>query len=131
VLVETSLFGKAKVTAREQSVTGVGLTICLTRTGGFTMPALSDDEITNALEGLPAWSRDGDALAASFRRKDWRDALAFVNQIGDEAERRHHHPDVCVTGYRNVALRLTTHSDGGITGRDVSLATWISDLAER
>jgi 4a-hydroxytetrahydrobiopterin dehydratase len=93
------------------------------------MPGLSDEEITNALEGLPAWSRDGDALAASFRRKDWRDALAFVNQIGDEAERRDHHPDVCITGYRTVTVRLTTHSEGGITRRDVLLATWISEAA--
>jgi 4a-hydroxytetrahydrobiopterin dehydratase len=93
------------------------------------MPGLSDEEITNALEGLPAWSRDGDALAASFRRKDWRDALAFVNQIGDEAERRDHHPDVCITGYRTVTVRLTTHSEGGITRRDVTLATWISEAA--
>ena len=93
------------------------------------MPALSDEEITQALEELPAWSRDGHALAATFRRKDWRDALAFVNQIGDEAERRDHHPDVCVTGYRTVTLRLSTHSEGGITSRDVSLATWISEAA--
>ena len=93
------------------------------------MPALSDEEITNALEGLPDWSHDGDALAATFRRKDWRDALAFVNQIGDEAERRDHHPDVCITGYRTVTLRLSTHSEGGISGRDVSLATWISEAA--
>ena len=93
------------------------------------MPALSAEQITKALEGLPAWSRDGDALTASFRRKDWRDALAFVNQIGDEAERRDHHPDVCITNYRTVTFRLSTHSESGITGRDVSLATWISEAA--
>ena len=94
------------------------------------MAALSDDEISEALEVLPAWSRDGDALVATFRRKDWRDALDFVNRIGDEAERRNHHPDMCVTGYRTVTLRLTTHSDGGISQRDVSLATWISGAVE-
>ncbi len=95
------------------------------------MPTLSDEEITNALEGLPAWSLDGDSLSASFRRKDWRDALAFVNEIGDEAERRDHHPDVCITGYRTVTIRLTTHSEGGVTQRDVNLATWISEVVSR
>ena len=93
------------------------------------MPVLSDDEINEALNTMPAWSRESEALVASFRRKDWRDALAFVNQIGDEAERRNHHPDVCVMGYRTVTLRLTTHSEAGITRRDVSLATWISEAA--
>jgi len=90
------------------------------------MPVLSAQEIAEALEGLPAWSQDEGALAASFRRKDWPDALGFVNQLGAEAERRNHHPDVCITGYRTVTIRLTTHSDGGITDRDVLFATWIS-----
>jgi 4a-hydroxytetrahydrobiopterin dehydratase len=95
------------------------------------MPVLSGDEINEALRALPAWSRDGDALSATFRRKDWRDALAFVNEIGDEAERRNHHPDVCIAGYRTVTLRLTTHSEGGITERDTSLAAWISSVGAR
>jgi 4a-hydroxytetrahydrobiopterin dehydratase len=93
------------------------------------MPVLSESEIAKAIDGLPGWARDEDSLAAAFRRRDWRDALSFVNAIGDEAERRDHHPDVCITGYRTVTIRLTTHSEGGITGRDVSLATWISEAA--
>ena len=95
------------------------------------MPSLSDDEITTALAGLPDWSRDGDAVTTTFRRKDWRDALALVDRIGDEAEGRNHHPDVCITGYRTVTVRLTTHSEGGITRRDVNLAAWISEAAGR
>lgn len=93
------------------------------------MTALTDPEIREALDELDGWSRDGEALVAKFRRRDWRDALAFVNRIGDEAERRDHHPDVCITGYRNVTVRLTTHSEGGITHRDVNLARWIADEA--
>jgi 4a-hydroxytetrahydrobiopterin dehydratase len=95
------------------------------------MPVLSDDEIVDALAGLPAWSRDGDALAASFRRSDWADALSFVNVIGDEAERRNHHPEVCITGYRTVTIRLTTHSEGGVTRRDTAFAAWCTEAAGR
>ena len=93
------------------------------------MPVLSEQEIARAIDGLPGWARDKDTVAATFRRKDWRDALAFVNAIGDEAERRNHHPDVCISGYRTVTIRLTTHSEGGITRRDVSLAAWISGIS--
>ena len=93
------------------------------------MPLLSDEEIAKAMDGLPGWARDDETLAATFRRKDWRDALAFVNAIGDEAERRNHHPDVCISGYRTVTIRLTTHSEGGITRRDTALAEWISEVA--
>lgn len=93
------------------------------------MPVLSDEEVEAALQGLSGWSHDGKVLAATIKRKDWRDALAFVNRIGDEAERRDHHPDVCITGYRTVTVRLTTHSEGGVTRRDVNLARWISEAA--
>ena len=90
------------------------------------MPALNDDQIAEALTGLEEWSLDGDSLTTTIRRKDWKDALAFVNRIGHEAERRDHHPDICITAYRNVTVRLTTHSEGGITARDVKLARWIA-----
>lgn len=93
------------------------------------MAKLTDDELEAALSDLSGWTRDGDVLTSSFRRRNWSDALAFVNRIGDEAERRDHHPDVCITGYRNVTIRLTTHSEGGITKRDVNLARWIADAA--
>ncbi len=93
------------------------------------MPALDDAAIATALGHLPGWSRDGDALVTSYRRTDWQDAISLVDAIGAEAGRRNHHPDVCITGYRTVTLRLTTHSEGGITERDVKLATWIHERA--
>ena len=94
------------------------------------MPALTEPEIAEALDQLDGWARDGDVLTVSYRRRDWRDALTFVNQIAEEAERRDHHPDICITGYRTVTIRLTTHSEGGITHRDVNLARWIVDAAQ-
>jgi pterin-4a-carbinolamine dehydratase len=36
---------------------------------------------------------------------------------------------VSITGYRDITFRLTTHSKGGITQRDVDLATRIDELA--
>jgi 4a-hydroxytetrahydrobiopterin dehydratase len=93
------------------------------------MAKLTDDEIDAALGDLPGWARDGDVLEATFKRRDWKGALAFVNRIGDEAERRDHHPDLCITGYRSVTVRLTTHSEGGVTKRDVNLARWIAESA--
>jgi 4a-hydroxytetrahydrobiopterin dehydratase len=90
---------------------------------------LDDAEIDAALGRLPDWSRDRDALVRTYQRRDWTDAIALVNAIAPEAERRNHHPDVSVTDYRNVTFRLTTHSKGGITQRDIDLATWIEEQA--
>ncbi len=93
------------------------------------MPALDGPGLDAALRELPGWVRDGTALVRTFRRRDWRDAIAFVNTVAEEAERRDHHPDISVTGYRDVTFRLTSHDSGGITERDVSLARRIAELA--
>ena len=93
------------------------------------MARLDDAEIAAALQQLPGWWREGEVLVRTYRRRDWADAVAFVNVIAPEADRRNHHPDLCITGYRNVTVRLTSHDEGGITKRDVNLATWIEAAA--
>ena len=95
------------------------------------MPKLDEGSIAAALEGLPEWTRDDDTLVRRYRRRDWLDAVALLNAIATEAQRRDHHPDVCIEGYNRLTVRLTTHSEGGISQRDVNLATWIEDLASR
>lgn len=93
------------------------------------MTTLDDAAIQAGLDQLPEWQRDGDALVRTYTRRDWLDAIAFLDRIAPEAERRNHHPDVSITGYRNVTIRLMTHSAGGITQRDLDLATWIERAA--
>ena len=93
------------------------------------MPKLDDEQLEAALAELPGWERDGDAIARRFRRRDWLDAIAFVNAVAEEAQRRDHHPDISITGYRNVTFRLTSHDSGGVTKRDVNLARRIDELA--
>ena len=93
------------------------------------MTTLDDAAIQAGLDQLPEWQRDGDALVRTYTRRDWLDAIAFLDRIAPEAERRNHHPDVSITGYRNVTIRLMTHSAGGITQRDLDLATWIEHAA--
>ena len=90
---------------------------------------LDDDAIGSALDRLAEWRREDDTLVRTYHRRDWPDAIALLNAVAPEAERRNHHPDVCITDYRNVTFRLTTHSKGGITQRDVDLATWIEAQA--
>ena len=89
---------------------------------------LSDAAVAEALASLPGWSRDGDVLVRSVRCAGWRAAIRLVDAVADEADRHNHHPDIAITGYRNVEFRLATHSEGGITHRDVDLAREIEEL---
>lgn len=85
---------------------------------------LSDAEVTNGLERLPGWARDGDAIRKSFQLASFADAVAFVVRIGFLAEAANHHPDLDVR-WRTVHVALTTHDQGGITGKDLDLAAAI------
>jgi 4a-hydroxytetrahydrobiopterin dehydratase len=67
------------------------------------------------------WSEVDDALEQTFELPTFREALAFVNRVGELAEAENHHPDIAIH-YRQVTLRWWTHTAGGVTDRDRDLA---------
>ena len=67
------------------------------------------------------WREVNGALEQTFELETFPDAVAFVNRVAELAEGENHHPDIAIS-YRNVTLRWTTHSAGGITDRDRELA---------
>lgn len=85
------------------------------------MPLLNDEQVTSALEDS-AWAREGDALVREWRFADFAAAIAFVERVAECAEDANHHPDILVHGWNKVRLTLSTHSEGGITAADLSLA---------
>ena len=76
------------------------------------------------------WAREGNALAKSFRFRDFAEAFAFLTRVAEHAERVNHHPEF-TSVWNRVDFRLTTHSAGGVTDRDIALADAISRLAEQ
>ena len=76
------------------------------------------------LARLPGWTREGRAIVRTYRFADFRGALAFVNRVGELAERQNHHPDIAIH-YREVTLTLWSHDAGGVTERDFRLAAAI------
>ncbi len=91
---------------------------------------LQDDEITEALVGLPRWERPADtnAIRATYVFQDFAGALRFVNLVGELAESARHHPDIDIR-WNKVTLVLSTHSAGGLTEKDLDLARQIEDAA--
>jgi 4a-hydroxytetrahydrobiopterin dehydratase len=68
------------------------------------------------------------ALQREFRFRDFAEALAFVNRVGELAEREGHHPDIEIH-WNQVKLRWWTHVQDAITERDYELAARSNDLA--
>ncbi|MCS7050732.1 MAG: 4a-hydroxytetrahydrobiopterin dehydratase [Thermomicrobium sp.] len=91
------------------------------------MERLDEAAIAQALERLPGWQRQGDAIVREFTFKNFREAMAFVQRVADLAEQRRHHPDITIR-YNRVQLLLTTHEAGGLTERDLELARSVDAL---
>ena len=90
------------------------------------MSTLDDDAVASALGGL-GWEREGDELVKTVQRKDFAQAMRFVNAVAEAAEAANHHPDISIS-WNTVGLRLSTHSAGGITQKDLDLARRIDEL---
>ena len=93
------------------------------------MALLDDAAVEDGLGRLPGWERRGNEIARTFVRKDFRAAMAFVNEVAEAAEAAGHHPDIDIR-WNKVTLALSTHSEGGLTARDFELAARIDELAE-
>jgi 4a-hydroxytetrahydrobiopterin dehydratase len=89
--------------------------------------ALSDEQIANQLADLTGWKQEGKSITKTFTCDDFSHAMDFVTHVGDLAEEHDHHPDIDIR-YNKVTLTLSTHSDGGVTDKDIKLATEIDGL---
>lgn len=89
---------------------------------------LSEKEINKRMEEFSCWRREGEAMVRDVTCENFCKALALVNEIGAEAERFDHHPDILVHGWNKVRIILSTHSAGGLTENDFQLARVLEPL---
>jgi 4a-hydroxytetrahydrobiopterin dehydratase len=101
---------------------------CVPCEGGI--PALGPAEVKEHLAAVPAWklTADGRHIRRDWRVKDFATALDFFNRVGQIAEAEDHHPDLHLTGYRQVAIEMSTHAVNGLTENDFILAAKIDML---
>ena len=88
---------------------------------------LTEEEAREQLAGLEGWRFKEDKIKKSFKFDNFAAALAFVNQVGEIAERLDHHPDIKF-GWGYAKVKTTTHDRDGVTGLDFELAKQIDAL---
>lgn len=91
------------------------------------MPKLSESELQSQLNSIPGWSVENNQITKTYSFSEYTKGLLFASACGLLAERRDHHPDLLIT-WRKVQVSLSTHSEGGITEKDISLAKEIEEL---
>lgn len=90
---------------------------------------LNEADRTAALHRLTGWTYDAasKALWREFKFRDFSEAFGFMTRVALLAEAADHHPEWSNV-YSQVAIRLSTHSAGGVTQKDFDLAEAIDRL---
>ncbi|MBI3865936.1 MAG: 4a-hydroxytetrahydrobiopterin dehydratase [Planctomycetia bacterium] len=101
---------------------------CVSCEGG--VEPLSKQRVQGLLSSLPEWklARDGKSIRREWNVKDFSCGLDFLQEVGRVANREDHHPDLHLTGYRRVAIELSTHAVNGLTENDFILAAKIDAI---
>ena len=89
---------------------------------------LSLQELGDRIREVAPWQEHSGALRLECRLRGFPEAITFVNRVAELAEGANHHPDISIR-WNRVILDLTTHSAGGLTTKDFSLAAKILDAA--
>jgi 4a-hydroxytetrahydrobiopterin dehydratase len=94
------------------------------------MPSLSKAEAEQLLQDLDDWelADGGQSIRRRWKVKDFMAGIEFLRRVADVAQAEDHHPDVHLTGYRNVTIELTTHAIDGLSENDFILAAKIDEL---
>ena len=94
------------------------------------MPALTREQISLKLKAIPEWSAKAQILSRTFKFEGFLMSIAFVRRIAKQAQKINHHPDIDIR-FDKVTLTLTTHDEGGITEKDLSLARQCDEVFSR
>jgi 4a-hydroxytetrahydrobiopterin dehydratase len=85
------------------------------------MAALTTKQVNLHLKAVPHWAKRAQTILRTFQFEGFLNSIAFVNRIAKKAQKLNHHPDIDIR-FNQVTLKLTTHEEGGLTGKDFSLA---------
>jgi len=91
------------------------------------VPPLSEAETTALIASLSGWTREGSAIAKTYRFQNYYETMAFVNATAWISQREDHHPDLAV-GYNQCLVSYTTHAIGGLSTNDFICAAKIDAL---
>ena len=108
-------------------MTGLTEKTCVPCRGG--VPPLAEDDAKKPLTQTPGWElREGKRIERTYKFKNFREALGFVEGVGALAEDEGHHPDITF-GWGYATISLHTHKIKGLHENDFIMAAKINALA--
>jgi 4a-hydroxytetrahydrobiopterin dehydratase len=92
-----------------------------------SLPLLSPAEIENELSTTQHWQYLSDEIGVQLTFDTFEDAYDFVKRVVELAMKVDHHPDF-FWSYTQLTLTLSTHSEGGVTEKDVAFARLVDQI---
>ncbi len=88
---------------------------------------LDQAAIDSALSGLDGWTGSPDGITRTAELPSFPAAITVVDRVAEAAEEADHHPDIDIR-WRTLTFACATHSAGGVTTKDIALATRINEV---
>ncbi len=100
---------------------------CIPCEGGVS--PIPYEDLNKYIASVLAWEaiKEETEIEKSYKFKNFAEALAFVNKVGEIAEEENHHPDI-EFGWGYCKIRLSTHSIGGLHENDFIVAAKIDGI---
>ena len=101
---------------------------CVPCEGG--VPSIEGEQAAQYLSATPDWNLDetGKMISRKQTCNNFVEAVEILNRVAEVAESEQHHPDLHLTGYRNLRIDLTTHAIGGLSENDFIVAAKIDEI---
>jgi 4a-hydroxytetrahydrobiopterin dehydratase len=100
---------------------------CVPCRGG--VPPLKGQDLAALHKQVPQWQVvDDHHISRQFKFPDFKQAIAFVNRVGDLAEEQGHHPDILLA-WGKAEITLWTHKIDGLTESDFIMAAKVDQVA--
>ena len=108
-------------------MTGLATKTCVPCRG--RVPPLKGEALASLQREVPGWRvNEEHHITKTFAFPDFRQALGFVDRVGEVAEEQGHHPDIYLS-WGKVEIKLWTHKIDGLTESDFIMAAKIDELA--
>jgi len=90
---------------------------------------LDSKKVQELLKQLVLWTlKDNKKIEKIYSFKNFKEAMAFINKVGNLAEEEGHHPDIEIFNWNKTRISLSTHAIGGLSENDFILAAKIDEV---
>ncbi len=89
---------------------------------------LSLREIHESLNKLSGWDYDSGSIKKTYKTSSYPAAMGLVAAIGGVCQNLNHHPDYLLMKFKEVEVSFSTHSEGGVTLKDIEAAGEIEKI---